>query len=256
VEPPQHSVADPVGVRPVAARNHREVVVELRGVLNGDNEDALRDRLGVLLAEYELVLLDLHRLRILRRRVLDVFPAALDAAGGWPAARLAVFTTDRLTRLALHSSGVARRIWVAHDIDLARMRSAFRPREVRARWSFPPSVSAPAWSRSWFGDRCRQWGLEQSEIYDALVVVNELVSNAVDHAGTEAHLDVALAGSALQLRVRDHCPEAPRLQPHDTHASRGRGLQMVDALATRWGWSQHADGKTGWATLVHTRPST
>jgi len=47
----------------------------------------------------------------------------------------------------------------------------------------------------------------------------------------------------------DRAAPLPRLAPIDPTAARGRGLQMVDALAGAWGVSLHADGKTVWAVL-------
>ena len=95
----------------------------------------------------------------------------------------------------------------------------------------------------------REWGVAAVRIDDALIVVEELVANVLDHARTRFELVVRLAGDVLHLAVRDLSGRRPQLNPFEPHAVRGRGLQMVDALAVRWGCEQHADGKTVWAEL-------
>ena len=43
---------------------------------------------------------------------------------------------------------------------------------------------------------------------------------------------------------------SPRIPPHDVNAARGRGLQMIRALSSHWGWTARHGGKTVWA-VVH-----
>ena len=66
---------------------------------------------------------------------------------------------------------------------------------------------------------------------DALLVINELLTNAVEHARTRLILAVSFTGTALVVEVRDESVAEPQLQPVDLQAARGRGLQFVDALA-------------------------
>jgi anti-sigma regulatory factor (Ser/Thr protein kinase) len=83
------------------------------------------------------------------------------------------------------------------------------------------------------------WGLDQL-VDDGRLIVSELVTNAVaatravDPAAPVA-LYLALAGDRLYILVWDCCPEPPARRPPDVDAEAGRGLQLVDALAERWG---------------------
>jgi len=93
------------------------------------------------------------------------------------------------------------------------------------------------------------WGVAVDTVDDALLVVEELVANVLDHARTSFELIVRLSGSVLHLAVHDSSPGAPQLRSFDPHAARGRGLQLVATLAARWGCDVEAGGKTVWAEL-------
>ena len=94
------------------------------------------------------------------------------------------------------------------------------------------------------------WDVAADIVEDALLVVEELVANVVDHARTRFRLTVQLVGSVLRIAVRDSSELSPRVRPFDAHASRGRGLQLVATLARRWGCDRHERGKTVWAELA------
>jgi hypothetical protein len=85
--------------------------------------------------------------------------------------------------------------------------------------------------------------------------MSELVTNAVEHAGTELTVVVTRRGSGLQLAVADGAAEHPRLtklrRPRRGYPldERGRGLQTVDATATAWGSLPTPTGKVVWANL-------
>jgi anti-sigma regulatory factor (Ser/Thr protein kinase) len=94
------------------------------------------------------------------------------------------------------------------------------------------------------------WGLALEVVEDALLVVEELVANVVDHARTPFELVVRLTGRVLQVAVRDCGEGLPQIRPFDPHAGRGRGLQVVASLAQRWGCDHHDRGKTVWVDLA------
>jgi serine phosphatase RsbU (regulator of sigma subunit)/anti-sigma regulatory factor (Ser/Thr protein kinase) len=90
---------------------------------------------------------------------------------------------------------------------------------------------------------------------DAMVVVSELVTNAVVHAGTEVDVACRLeeASGALVVEVSDRHPSrAPRdaeaEAPYET-PEYGRGLRLVATLAESWGITFGKGAKTVWARL-------
>jgi Histidine kinase-like ATPase domain len=85
---------------------------------------------------------------------------------------------------------------------------------------------------------------------DAVLVVDELVSNAHRHgrAARRCRLSLIDEGRCVRVEVDDTSPAQPRLRTPDR--SGGRGLVLVDRLASSWGVRNQADHKTVWAELA------
>ena len=112
-----------------------------------------------------------------------------------------------------------------------------------------PVATSPARIRRALRAAFAQWELPAEAAENALLVVEELVANAVDHAGTPFRLTVDHTGPDLRIAVRDSSPGPLHVRPFSPRARRGRGLQMIDALTSRWGWNRTPRGKTVWAVL-------
>ncbi|MFI2370846.1 ATP-binding protein [Streptomyces sp. NPDC018833] len=86
---------------------------------------------------------------------------------------------------------------------------------------------------------------------DALLIISELVTNAVVHALPPVALRVlSMPCSVLRIEVTDGGPQShrpPHPHPQEEH---GRGLTIVAALATRHGTVTHEEGATRWAELT------
>ena len=120
----------------------------------------------------------------------------------------------------------------------------------KVRWAFMPISAAPTLARRRLADQLGLWGVTGPESESVLLVANELVANAVDHARTASELAVSFDGTAIVVEVHDGSMLEPRLQPVNPTAARGRGLQMVDAVAKSWRCIQHVGGKTVQAVIV------
>ena len=84
----------------------------------------------------------------------------------------------------------------------------------------------------------------------AALLTDELIANAMEHAAGNPTLAVEVAGSQLVVRVRDDDPTldlAPL--PIDPVRTRGRGLAIVNTLATAWGVEPYRYGKVVWFEL-------
>ena len=117
-------------------------------------------------------------------------------------------------------------------------------------WAFTPILTTPTRARRRLADQLHLWGITAHESESVLLVANELVANAVDHARTDLELAVSFDGTAIVVEVHDQSMLEPRLQPINPTAARGRGLQMVNALAKSWRCIRHAGGKTVQVVIV------
>lgn len=94
------------------------------------------------------------------------------------------------------------------------------------------------------------WGDDVAD--DAMLVVSELVANAVCHGAEPIHLAVEVGPAALTVMVSDAGKQDTPLMPQARSADRlrGRGLALVAAVASDWGEQRHPDdGKTIWAQV-------
>ena len=120
-----------------------------------------------------------------------------------------------------------------------------------------PELGSPGEARAVVRDACLAWSVDDDVRDDAELVVNELVANVVDHAGTRCTLDVTATDDGLLIGVRDFYPSPPlHPPPIDPTARRGRGLQVIAAVSARWGMTSLPDGKCIWALLAWDSPTT
>lgn len=86
---------------------------------------------------------------------------------------------------------------------------------------------------------------------DAELVVSELATNAVTHAGTPFTVTLDRDGSQLLLAVQDGTSARPVLAKAETTETRGRGLAIVNALSHDWGSDERpASAKSVWASFA------
>lgn len=108
----------------------------------------------------------------------------------------------------------------------------------------PPDASAPGYARGLV--RRHAGHLSADLVADAMLIVSELVANAVLHGRPEIQLHVRPVAGGIALGVQDAgealplTPPAPDIEPEGPH---GRGLRIVDALATTWGVQPTSPGK-------------
>ncbi|TDB87080.1 sensor histidine kinase [Actinomadura sp. KC216] len=112
----------------------------------------------------------------------------------------------------------------------------------------PPTERAPAAARRFVTEHLRGWGI--ADLADALVIVSELVTNALRHG--HGQIIVRLLRDERDgrpvIEVWDDGDGRPEVQPEDHTAETGRGLLMVSLLATAWGTRPLLEnGKATWA---------
>lgn len=107
--------------------------------------------------------------------------------------------------------------------------------------------------------RLHEWGhpYDSTSNETMTLIAAELVANAVRHGhvpGRDFHLRLTATPESLRIEVADTRSEqqpAAGLRPDPTSAESGRGLVLVEALATDWGVTPRsaAPGKTVWAVV-------
>jgi serine/threonine-protein kinase RsbW len=89
--------------------------------------------------------------------------------------------------------------------------------------------------------------------YDAELLTCELVTNAVQHATDAARVTVAVMrlGAVVHVDVIDDgCIGLPHWREACGHDENGRGFQLVDALAERWGFLRERSGICVWFEIA------
>ena len=120
------------------------------------------------------------------------------------------------------------------------------PQAVRG---FLVARGAPRAARHFVAGALRQWGGPWAAgplAVDAAIVATELASNAVRHARSDFTVTVARRPDAIRITVRDGCALGGPLA-----VTAGHGLDLVNAVAARWGARPlAAGGKLVWAELA------
>jgi anti-sigma regulatory factor (Ser/Thr protein kinase) len=157
---------------------------------------------------------------------------------------------DRMQRLVTQ-----RALPVYAKVRQARVAIAGRlPLTERVTMTLPPEPESPSIARNLVGDACLAWGVPDL-LFPSRLVMSELVTNAIEHARTPIGVVVSLRGG-IHLSVSDGAAAPPVLRrlarprrgrPLD---ERGRGMQLVTATASAWGWLPTRTGKVVWATLI------
>ncbi|MFF6782938.1 SpoIIE family protein phosphatase [Streptomyces sp. NPDC012510] len=136
------------------------------------------------------------------------------------------------------------------DVALLLMRydgMALRPqRENWTVWRVPQAVRQ---ARRYTRRVLRAWGVE-AEADTVLLVVSELVTNALVHTDGRVRLDLTLLGDRLRVAVADASPRTP-MKPTiiGWEATGGRGILLVEAMSTAWGTVPVSGGKQVWAEI-------
>ncbi|MFJ3445569.1 SpoIIE family protein phosphatase [Streptomyces sp. NPDC086081] len=146
--------------------------------------------------------------------------------------------------------GEARR---SDDVALLLLRyDGMDLRPLRESWTVWRVPQAVGQARRFVRRTLRSWGV--TEEHDAvLVVVSELVTNALVHTDGRVRMDLTLINDRLRIAVADASPRTPvRPTSIGWEATGGRGILLVEALSTTWGTLPVSGGKQVWAELLLT----
>lgn len=128
---------------------------------------------------------------------------------------------------------------------------AYRPHATREHVRLEPEIGGASVARALVRSFCAARGLDDA-VEPGELIVSELVSNAVQHAGTVLDVTVSHHRGQLRIAVADRSPDLPRFGGGSGTglSERGRGLDLVARSAARCGVLQAADGKVVWASVA------
>ena len=110
-----------------------------------------------------------------------------------------------------------------------------------------PDASAPRIARQAVHDALAGYSVDARDV--AVLLVDELVTNALVHGHGQIGLRVEDSPDWIRVRVSDSDSSLPILQRPSPVDERGRGSMIVDALASAWGVDRTPNGKTIWFQL-------
>lgn len=123
------------------------------------------------------------------------------------------------------------------------------------RITLAQGLHAPAQARAWLGRRLGALADLPLQVRDdALLLVSELVTNAVRHGDPDIVLSLSVRYGRVRVAVQDSgasLPVLPAVAPSIDRPT-GRGLLIVSATAADWGVERLPDGggKRVWAELA------
>ena len=114
---------------------------------------------------------------------------------------------------------------------------------IRAR-SFASELASVRASREFVRDCLEETGVD---VDSAVLITSELATNAIEHAQSDYQIEVRVDDVVRVELINDEPEMLPiMVEPHD---GRGRGLHLVEALASRWGTESSAGKKVVWFEL-------
>jgi anti-sigma regulatory factor (Ser/Thr protein kinase) len=118
-----------------------------------------------------------------------------------------------------------------------------------ASLDLPGGTASGGAARAFVTARLADWNVTDPR-GDILILVSELVNNAVQHGGGPPTLKVELLGDRLRVEVHDASTRLPAPRQPDSHG--GLGLHLVTRLCGNWGVDSHDAGKVVWCEYLTT----
>ncbi|MFE7772704.1 ATP-binding protein [Streptomyces sp. NPDC057445] len=118
---------------------------------------------------------------------------------------------------------------------------------VAGPWRLPRAPDACGQARRAVCGTLADWGLDHLSD-TAELLVSELVGNALLHTYGPVRLTL-VRGEVICCQVRDGSRELPQLRSARTTDEFGRGLRLVDLMASKWGVDPTSWGKEVWFEL-------
>jgi len=137
------------------------------------------------------------------------------------------------------------------DDDVAVLMARVAPPECVANFSCRLEAHEPSVRdvRDAVGRRLHEWSVPDPVADNVVLAVSELVTNAILHGEAPIDLQVGTRGGEVRLEIEDRARFEPRMMRPNSEDEHGRGMQIVAAIADRWGSRPTDSGKCVWCTF-------
>jgi len=119
--------------------------------------------------------------------------------------------------------------------------------------AFDPASVSVRRARQVVKELCAEAAVGEDTLDTVLLLTSELVTNAVLHGEGQAVLDGHVDPQRVRVTITDDSPRPPKVRHTEGQLTEGgRGMLLVEELATRWGVdATGAGGKTVWFEVAH-----
>ncbi|WP_128374578.1 SpoIIE family protein phosphatase [Streptomyces cavernae] len=137
------------------------------------------------------------------------------------------------------------------DVALLLIRyDGMATRPLRESWTVWRVPEAVGHARRFTRRTLRAWNLT-AEADTILLVVSELVTNALIHTAGQVRMDLTHINDRFRVAVADASPRTPVKSPNlSWESTGGRGILLVEAMSESWGTLPVSGGKQVWAEIV------
>ncbi|MDT7840686.1 SpoIIE family protein phosphatase [Streptomyces justiciae] len=122
---------------------------------------------------------------------------------------------------------------------------------LRENWTVWRVPQAVGHARRFTRRTLRSWNVPADAQDAVLLIVSELVTNALVHTDGRVRLDLTLVNHRLRVAVADASPRTP-VKPTSIgwEATGGRGILLVEAMSAAWGAVPVSGGKQVWSEVT------
>jgi anti-sigma regulatory factor (Ser/Thr protein kinase) len=113
----------------------------------------------------------------------------------------------------------------------------------------PAEARSVASARRVVSGVCDEVGLPREFCETTALLISEAVTNAVVHGRSEVRLAIDAGPGGMRVEVGDDNSRLPTRRLQDVNALDGRGMALLDALASDWGTQPQPPGKIVWFEL-------
>ena len=121
-------------------------------------------------------------------------------------------------------------------------------------FALPPAPTSPREARLRAARELEGWG-DADARHAVVLLISELVTNAVVHARSTVTIDLAVNDDGpVHVKVHDESTVRPTARRHHADRPGGRGMHLLESLAARWGVEESRTGKSIWFEVDRLQP--